>query len=36
WGHTFYELNHNILEEYSKTESEDDVNKILQDYGLAH
>ncbi|MFB5621805.1 MAG: ribosome biogenesis domain-containing protein, partial [Candidatus Nitrosomaritimum yanchengensis] len=36
WGHTFYELNHNILEEYSKIESEDDVNKILQDYGLAH
>jgi len=36
WGHTFYELNHNILEEYSKTESEDDVNKILQDYGLVH
>ena len=36
WGHTFYELNHNILEEYSKTESEDDVYAILQDYGLNH
>lgn len=34
WGHTFYELNQNILEDYSKIESEDDVKKILQDYGL--
>ena len=34
WGHTFYELNQNLLEEYSKIESEDDVNKTLQNYGL--
>ena len=36
WGHTFYELNQNLLEEYSEAESEDDVNKIIQDYGLSH
>jgi pre-rRNA-processing protein TSR3 len=35
WGHTFYELNQNLLEEYSKIESEDDVNEILQNYGIA-
>ena len=34
WGHTFYELNQNLLEEYSNIESEDDVNKTLQNYGL--
>ena len=36
WGHTFYELNQNLLEEYSEAESEDDVNKIIQDYGLSN
>ncbi|MFZ8938094.1 MAG: ribosome biogenesis domain-containing protein, partial [Nitrosopumilaceae archaeon] len=35
WGHTFYELNQNLFEEYSKIESEEDVNKILENYGLA-
>ena len=34
WGHTFYELNQNLLEEYSIIESEEDVNAILQNYGL--
>ena len=34
WGHTFYELNQNLLEEYSQIESEDEVNIILQNYGL--
>lgn len=35
WGHTFYELNHNLLDEYSKIESESKVSVILRDYGLS-
>jgi len=34
WGHTFYELNQNLLEEYLKLESEDQVDDVLKDYGL--
>lgn len=34
WGHTFYELNQNLLEEYSKMESESKIDDILRDYGL--
>jgi pre-rRNA-processing protein TSR3 len=34
WGHTFYELNQNLLEEYSKLENEDQIELILKDYGL--
>ena len=34
WGHTFYELNYNLLEEYSKIESESQIQEILKDYGL--
>ncbi len=34
WGHTFYELNQNLLEEYSKMESESKIDEILRDYGL--
>ena len=35
WGHTFYELNQNLLEEYSKLKFEDDLVNILRDYGLS-
>jgi len=35
WGHTFFELNQNLLDEYTKLDSEDQINSILQDYGLA-
>ena len=35
WGHTFYDLNKNLLEEYSKLESEEQIGSILQDFGLA-
>lgn len=35
WGHTFYELNQNLLNEYSKLESEDQINIILKEYGLS-
>jgi len=34
WGHTFYDLNQNLLEEYSKLESEDQIPNILREYGL--
>lgn len=34
WGHTFYELNQNLLNDYSQSETEDDIQKILADYGL--
>ena len=34
WGHTFYELNQNLLNEYSKLETESQIEVILKDYGL--
>ena len=34
WGHTFYELNHNLLEDYSKLDNEEQIELILKDYGL--
>ena len=34
WGHTFFELNQNLLDEYSKVKTEDEINRILQDYGI--
>ena len=34
WGHTFYDLNKNLLEEYSKTNSVEEVNLIVKEYGL--
>ncbi|MGB0724534.1 MAG: DUF367 family protein [Nitrosopumilus sp.] len=34
WGHTFYELNQNLLNDYSQSETEDDIKTIITDYGL--
>ena len=34
WGHTFYELNQNLFDEYSKLENEEQIDLILKDYGL--
>lgn len=34
WGHTFYELNQNLLDEYSKLDNEEQIELILKDYGL--
>ncbi len=34
WGHTFYDLNQNLLDEYSKLENEDQIESVLKDYGL--
>ena len=35
WGHTFYELNRNLLEDYSKANSEEEINSIMKEYGLS-
>jgi len=35
WGHTFYELNKELLNEYSKLESENKINSILLDFGIS-
>ncbi len=34
WGHTFYELNQNLFEEYLKLENEEQIDLILKDYGF--
>jgi len=34
WGHTFYELNKNLLAEYNKIDSETKIDLILNDYGI--
>jgi len=34
WGHTFYDLNQNLLDEYSKLENEDQIESILKDFKL--
>jgi len=33
WGHTFLELNENLLYDYQSAQSEDDVNSIITEYG---
>ncbi len=35
WGHTFYELNKELLDEYSKLESENKINSVLLDFGIS-
>lgn len=34
WGHTFYDLNYNILDEYSQMMEPEDAVRIAADYGL--
>ena len=34
WGHTFYELNQNLLNDYSESTTEEDIQNIVVDYGL--
>ena len=34
WGHTFYDLNQNLLNEYLKLENEEQIDSILKDYSL--
>lgn len=35
WGHTFYELNQNLLAEYSKLTSHENIPLIAKQYGLS-
>lgn len=35
WGHTFYDLNKNLLEDYSNAGSEEEINLIVKEYGLS-
>jgi pre-rRNA-processing protein TSR3 len=34
WGHTFYELNKDLLKDYSKIKSEREIEFLLVEYGL--
>lgn len=34
WGHTFFDLNKNLLEDYSKIESEDQIQTLLKEYEI--
>jgi pre-rRNA-processing protein TSR3 len=34
WGHTFYELNEDLLKDYSKIKSEYEIEPLLAEYGL--
>lgn len=34
WGHTFYDLNCNLLEDYARMSGPEDVNTISSEYGL--
>lgn len=35
WGHTFYELNRGLLEDYSRLGSESEIGPLLEEYGIA-
>ncbi len=34
WGHTFYELNEHLLKDYSKIDSEKEIEPLLREYGI--
>lgn len=35
WGHTFYELNQNLLHDYTDAKGQNEIESILHDYDLA-
>ena len=35
WGHTFFELNKNLLEDYSDLKSEDQIHPLLIEYDIS-
>lgn len=35
WGHTFYELNKDLLIDYSKVKSDEEIYKLVKQYGLS-
>ena len=34
WGHTFYELNQDLLQDYAKLELEEQISPLLAEYGI--
>ena len=34
WGHTFFELNQYLLDDYSKVQSRDEIDSIIAEYSL--
>ena len=36
WGHTFFELNQNLLQDYKDASSEDEVIEIIRAYGYEY
>ena len=36
WGNTFFELNKNLLHDYSKSQSESEIFEICHEYGLTN
>lgn len=34
WGHTFYELNQDLLQDYAKLEIEEQIQPLLAEYGI--
>ena len=35
WGHTFYELNQNLIQDYLNIDSEEQIAKILKEYQIS-
>lgn len=35
WGHTFYDLNQDLLKDYTKLQFEEQIEPLLHEYGLA-
>ncbi len=36
WGHTFFELNQDLLKDYSEAETEEKMVEISNSYGIAY
>lgn len=36
WGHTFFELNENLLNDYANLELEEQIGPLLREYGIAN
>ena len=35
WGHTFFDLNNNLLEDYLKLENADEIDSLLKEYKIS-
>jgi pre-rRNA-processing protein TSR3 len=35
WGHTFFELNENLLDDYSRIDSNEQISAILKEYNIS-